>query len=502
MNELTAKKYEWLLKGTHGRAAPADVFKDLPNKKVVVFWSGGVDSTLAVIAACLSCDIVKVVSINAFTPNQSAERKIRVKLKPALERIATELKASINFVEQELNLPIRPTSGWGQMPWWITSAQYAAQNGESGVVLGWLSTDDNAGVFDSAVKAMHAFDYCDVDAWSGPELLLPFRYYSKGEVMARLRMYLTPDEIKNVTWCEAPIIIKQMVKHSAEDLTDEQIEMLTVRPPKGASLSPEEESMKNFELVKDPIAGDTLLETRHEMFVPCNSCASCRGMARVLKKDFSDDYVVGEHGDYRRATFGRSLQIEERDAYFTPRVENTIRAHIYSLAARWPEGSDRRPPNLAKVMVSEPLRNSPSYPKRDLGHGEVIHTEHYYDVSRVWSSPKSKCTYEIADAEYINAIDAILMRNDPTYDIEFKRVVDFVLSELLSVLYDMKIIKNNGTPLFLDLRAVEKWRALASNLLSSIFPAVSTPTPVRGIEWKDSGEGDGEKVTEVGDREC
>lgn len=37
MNALTAKKYEWLLKGTHGRAAPADVFKDLPNKEVVVF---------------------------------------------------------------------------------------------------------------------------------------------------------------------------------------------------------------------------------------------------------------------------------------------------------------------------------------------------------------------------------------------------------------------------------------------------------------------------------
>lgn len=500
MNALTAKKYEWLLKGTHGRAAPADVFKDLPNKEVVVFWSGGVDSTLAVIVACLSCDVVRVVSINALTPNQSAERKIRVKLKPALERVASELQAKIDFVEQYLTLPIRPTSGWGQMPWWITSAQYAAQKGESGVVLGWLSTDDIAGVFDSAIKAMHAFDYCDVSGHSGPELLLPFRYYSKGEVMTRLRTYLNPDEIKNVTWCEAPIIIKQMVKHSAEDLTDEQIEMLTNPKPKELSTSLEEVTMKDYELVKDAITGDVLLETHHEMFIPCNSCASCRGVARVLKNDFSDDYAVDQYRDYRRATFGRSLQIEERDAYFTPRVENIIRAHINSLAARWPEESDRRIPNLAKVMVAEPLRNSPIYPKHSMGCGELIHTEHYYDISRAWSSPKSKCTYDVTDADHINAIDAILMRNEPTYDIEFKRVVDFVLSELLSVLYDVKAIKNNGTPLFLDLRAVEKWRSLVSNLLSSIFPAITTPAPVRGVEWKESG--DGEQVTEVGDSEC
>ena len=502
MNALTAKKYSWLLNGTHGRAAPADAFKDLPNKNVVVLWSGGVDSTLAVIAACLVCDKVKVVSINAFTPNQPAERKIRADIRPALERIAKELQADIKFIEEKFDLPIRRTSGWGQMPWWITSAQYVAQDGESAVVVGWLSTDDNAGVFDSAIKAMHAFDYCDVEGTKGPELLLPFRYYSKGEVTRQLRQYLTSDEIKNITWCEAHIVIKQMFKQSAEELTDEQIESL-VNKGKGnttPSLGVEQDVFDRFDYVKDRVAGDHLVETRHELYIPCGQCASCRGMMRVLKDDFSDRYFADPVRDYRRATFGRSLQIEERDVYFTPRVEHIIYSHITSLAARWPEGSDRRIPNLAKVMMAEPLRNSPCRPNREMGHGELIQTEHYYEVSRVWSTPKSKKLYELTDADYINGIDAIIMRNEPTYDVEFKRVVDFVLSELLSVLYDMEIIKNNGTPLFLDLRAVEKWRALVANMLGAIFPAIDAPKPVRGVEWKETAAGD--TVTEVGESEC
>ena len=498
MNAVIAKKYEWLLKGSNMRQAPADVFKDLPNKSVVVFWSGGVDSTLAVIAACLMCNEVNVVSINAFTPNQAAERKLRVSLRPALERVALELQAKISFVEQDLNLPIRRTSGWGQMPWWLTMAQYSAQQGESGVVVGWLSTDDNAGVFDSAIKAMHAFDYCDVPGTKGPELLLPFRYYSKGEVVQNLRKYLTNEEIKNITWCEAPVVIKQMLKHSAESVTEEQKEALLNKGSKKPQLGLDDVVLDNFDYVKNAKTGDYLVETRHEMYVPCGQCASCRDMQRVLKEDFSDRYVVGQYNDYRRATFGRSLLIEERDVYFTPRVESTIRAHIYALAARWPEGSDRRIPNLAKVMVADPVRNSPCYPNREMGCGELIHNEHYFDVSRVWSVPKSRSTFEVTDADHVNAIDAILMRNDPTYDIEFKRVVEYVLSELLATLYDMDIIKNNGVPLFLDLRAVEKWRALTANLLASIFPAVTTPTPVRGIEWKE--DGDVERITENGER--
>lgn len=502
MNALIAKKYGWLLKGTHGRAAPVDVFKDLPTKNVVVFWSGGVDSTMAVIAACLVCDKVRVVSINAFTPNQPAERKIRLSLRPALERIAEETQTRISFEEQEFNLPIRQTSGWGQMPWWITSAQYVTRGDDCAVVVGWLSTDDNAGVFDSAIKAMHAFDYCDEDGTNSPELLLPFRYYSKGEVMMRLRMYLTNEEIKNVTWCEAPVLIKQMFKQSAEELTDEQIESLVNKEQGNTKPSPgvEQDVFDRFNYVKDPVAGNYLVETRHEMFIPCGQCPSCRGMERVLKDSFNDRYAVGQYEDYRRATFGRSLQIEERDAYFTPRLEYIIRSHIEALAARWPEGSDRRIPNLAKVMVGEPLRNSPIVPQREFGHGELIQTEHYYDVSRVWSTPKSKKTFEVTDADHINAIDAIMLRNEPTHEIEFKRVVDFVLSELLSVLYEMKVIKNNGTPLFLDLRAVEKWRALVANMLGAIFPAIVTPKAVRGMEWKEAAAE--EAVTEAGESEC
>lgn len=485
MNSLTAKKYEWLLKGSHGRAAPVDVFKDLPNKNVVVFWSGGVDSTLAVIAACLACDDVKVVSIKAFTPNQHAERVIREKAKPALERIASDCHAKVSFKEIEFNLPIRATSGWGQMPWWITNAQYIAQEGEAAVVFGWISTDDNAGVFDSAIKAMHAFDFCDVPGFTGPELLLPLRYYSKGEVVKHLRSYLTPAECKMITWCESPISVCEVVKHSIDSFSDEEIEQFSkpgrlpitqiVNPVPGDS----------YHVVDDNVLGHYVEQVVDMQYVPCGQCASCRGMERVLRTDFEDRYVVGQYEDYRRATLGRSLQIEERDVYFSDGLKKIIGAHLGALVARWPEGSDRRPPNLAKVMVSEPVRNSSDLFAAAYEGGSLIQTTKYFRIDRAWGRPKSLLTYDILDVDHINGMDALLLRNEPTTEIEFARVVDVVLSQLLTLLYRREIIKNNGTPLMFDLRALEKWRALVKNLLSSIFQEVAVPAAVRGTEWKE-----------------
>lgn len=497
MNALIAKKYEWLLKGTHQRPAPVDAFKDLSNKKVVVFWSGGVDSTLAVISACLACNEVKVVSIKAFTPNQHAERVIREKVKPALERIASECQAKIAFTELEFNLPTRRTSAWGQMPWWITNAQYAAQNGESGVVFGWISTDDNAGVFDSAIKAMHSMDFCDVTDHPGPELVLPLRYYSKGEVVQVLRRYLNPDEIKHITWCESPVSVCEVVKHDPASFSDEELERYSKPGRKHITLIVNPTPDDAYHLVDEDVSGRYVEQVKELHYLPCGQCASCRGMERALKEDFSNRYAFGQYEDYRRSTLGRSLLVEEQDVYFSDGIKKIISANLGALVARWPEGSDRRPPNLAKLMMADPVRNSPDYMAGDYEGGSLVQTTTYFRIDRSWGRPKSLLTYEILnDVDHINGSDAILMRNHNTHVHQFTRVVDVVLSQLLTLLYRRDIIKNNGTALMFDPRALEKWRSLVGTLLSSIFHEVTLPAKVSGVAEP------AREIPQLGDMEC
>lgn len=488
MNALIAKKYNWLLKGTHGRAAPVDAFKDLENNKSIVFWSGGVDSTMAAIAAFLACGKVTLVSIKAFTPNYKVERILREKIKPVMERIAKECQVAVDFKEVDCNLPVRATSGWGQMPWWITNAQYIAQEGEASVVFGWISSDDNAGVFDSAVKAMHSLDFCDVDGHKSPELLLPLRNYSKHEVVKNLREYLTPDERKLITWCESPISVSEVVKRRPEQFSDEELERYSDkgRPDITTMVNPTPDDA--YRVIDDKVRGRYVEQVVDLQFVPCGQCASCRGMDRVLKRDFDDRYAAGQYEDFRRATLGRSLQIEERDVYFSDGLHKIINTHLGSLVARWPEGSDRRIPNLAKVMMADPIRNSPDPMAARYEGGSLVHTVKYFRIERSWGNPKSLLTYDILDVDHINGMDAIVLRNQPTSDVEFTRVVDVVLSQLLTMLYRRKVIKNNGTPLMFDQHALGKWRALVSNLLASIFPEMKLPEVVRGIEWKEPTE--------------
>lgn len=476
MNSDSASLYEWLLKGSNKRPAPCSVFAGHEN--VVVYWSGGVDSTMAVIAALISCKKVRVVSIRAFTPNQDVERVVRRGLIPALERIAKELNRRISFEEIKSELPCRANSAWGQMPWWIAHAQFVPARDETGVVVGWLSTDDNAGVFDHAKAAMRVFDFCNYDDAPRVELMMPFRQYAKFELVVRLRRYLRPEELQHVIWCEAPVIVKEVVKDQVGFYSTEVLERLERgdKEPKSPGLGEaESEDLTDYNLVRNHEHGEYVERTVATHYLPCNTCGSCRGMHRVLRRDFDDNYMHPALQDYRRATLGRGLSIDEQDVEIRGYLSHVVDQHLVNLICRWPVGSDRQPANIARVMGLPSTRNFTAYTLGQLDYRPDLTSKKTFVIGRAWDAPRSRLISGVTDADVIDGVSAILLRDK--YAAEFARVVDYVTDRLLFGLYHSGAIKNNGIPLAFDERALSKWRTQVHNLLCGIFPAIEHPKP-------------------------
>lgn len=309
--------------GQQSILAPFLKYKD---KTLCIFWSGGMDSTLAVLLALTAGCHVQALNVKANTPNGEYERAGHEALQSILRRYADSCKRSIQFNSIEPSLPLIENSAWGQMPWWITTAQYHHGKVDA-VVFSWLASDDNAPVFDDAIAAYHSLDFV---LWSGhkkPPLILPFRKVVKLDVIRALKAF--NGIIPFITYCENPIKLEATCNEftGGEDAIKAYYEF-----------------------------GKNHTTVTHMEQIPCQCCNSCTTVRRALQGHFGDrddNFALFKLAGWRHES---EVSLMHRHLSMSGELERMLYKVFQPFIAKIPPHLWGEPLNVAKIVIGKATR--------------------------------------------------------------------------------------------------------------------------------------------------
>lgn len=367
------------------------------NKPIMVLWSGGLDSTLLLLAAMAMGLKVDLVTVRACTPNRVAEQWNLPNLLDAIKAYTASWPGSYTHRTISIDLPVMPNSAWGQMPWWITAVQYHRKPEVTTAMFGWLLTDSNSFVFDAAIESVRAFAFTEPSP-SGVQLELPFRHIGKHEVAVTFNLIAKPLR-KYITFCEAPIEVRREVKG------DQDI------------------NRTDWDSDYPSPLGLVRYRTAEVQHYPCGCCGSCLVLRNATN-------------EWRSYGFDESRRLPDHNRHFTigESLERKLRDIIQPFLLRVPVHRWGDPLNIAKILTSEPVREIPHLmlgSSEEFRRGGTSSTVHI-TVRQPFIGQLSQPLSDINPNWAISAETCLLEEPDtPNYETVIYRITDALIAKLI-----------------------------------------------------------------------
>lgn len=166
------------------------------GEKRLVVWSGGCDSTAALIWALRAKNAqVRTISFDHFQLGAMPEQKrARAKIKKKLQKKYGHFSA----LEYSLgDVVFEQGEGLIQPLMWITSSCMALQNDED-LMVGWVKSDD---LWHYKEEVFTLFQTCQKLLGKKGKLLCPCEWYDKSIIFEALK---EDGVLTDVFWCEKP----------------------------------------------------------------------------------------------------------------------------------------------------------------------------------------------------------------------------------------------------------------------------------------------------------
>ena len=177
---------------------PAAKVAEYKGKRVLVLWSGGVDSTALAIALLEAKAEVTLLEIDTKqTPNYATETEYR---RRQVEWFHDQFKVSHTKFELG-NIQGRGVALYQQSMWWLSIALMHQTDAYDYIAIGWVASDSTSArrseylrVFNASSSLLRA---------PGPKLVFPFATVDKWFMNEVYKPY--SNNLPEVWWCEHPV---------------------------------------------------------------------------------------------------------------------------------------------------------------------------------------------------------------------------------------------------------------------------------------------------------
>jgi len=170
------------------------------NSRVLVFWSGGVDSTALVAGLVQAGAWVTILTVESDQlPNTAAETKHRKLLLDWFKEQRIEHRGHISFKLGSIYGTF--CASYPQSWWWVNIAQLYRNNDYDYIALGWVVADDSVAFIPEYLNYWNAGS-CFMQGSGGPQLVFPFAKFTKSQIVNN---YFKDFQKPPVWWCENPV---------------------------------------------------------------------------------------------------------------------------------------------------------------------------------------------------------------------------------------------------------------------------------------------------------
>jgi hypothetical protein len=165
--------------------------------RILVLWSGGLDSTTLIQKFLNEGNTVDTIYIELHPNDEKIKRE-----KKAIKSILPYFKqnTNFNFIEPSSSVSIMTgasfLSNLAQLPVWLLGVIMYGGNNYDQIALGYVMNDDAISYLEDIKKVYYAWQGLSVKKL--PELIFPFSKYSKMEILSLLNSKL----INKITFCE------------------------------------------------------------------------------------------------------------------------------------------------------------------------------------------------------------------------------------------------------------------------------------------------------------
>lgn len=178
----------------------ANVMSEYANKRIMIPFTGGMDSTLiAHLALEAGCDVV-LYSLNISSPQADVEYTCAYEVYEALKE---KHPGKVKFRRSSERMPINLDARFQQMATISATLPLVVSSDDDYIAMGWLATDGTWYFADKLKEQFKAAVSWNNDVGVRAEIIFPLIKMCKEEVIDQLPGYLR----ELVHWCEAPITV-------------------------------------------------------------------------------------------------------------------------------------------------------------------------------------------------------------------------------------------------------------------------------------------------------